>query len=83
MIIMLLTLDQAAHYYTTDEVIKDYFKSIMMIYSLFAIPDFLAQCMSGMFKGLGKAKDALKAFIISFYVIGIPVSAFLGLGTDL
>lgn len=80
---MLLALDPAARYYTIDPEIQKYFKQVMVIYSFFAIPDFIAQNISGMFKGLGKSKDALKAFVFSFYFVGLPVSASLGLGTSL
>lgn len=34
----------------------------------------------GILKAIGKAKDSLYAFILAYYIIGVPASAFLGLG---
>ncbi|KRX07199.1 hypothetical protein PPERSA_00356 [Pseudocohnilembus persalinus] len=73
----------ASNYYTSDEEIQYYFQLIMYVYAPVSVGDFVAQALAGYMKAIGKSKEGLKFFILAYYVIGIPASAYFGLGTSL
>lgn len=59
------------------------FQDIVAIYRFFVIFDNLQCSMQGILKGVGMGDKCLKMFLVSYYVIGTPVSCLLAFTFEL
>ncbi|CUG94059.1 membrane transporter, putative [Bodo saltans] len=65
-------------WYTTDPNVADTFAHIAFVVALFHWGDSCQFVLQGVFRGAGKQKEAAKAALLSLWLVGIPLSGYLG-----
>ena len=65
-------------WYTTDPTVAATFADIALIVALFHWGDSTQFVMQGIFRGAGKQEAAAKAALMALWVVGVPLSGYLG-----
>jgi multidrug resistance protein, MATE family len=70
-------------WYTTDPTVAATFADIALIVALFHWGDSTQYVLQGVFRGAGKQEAAAKAALMSLWMVGVPLSWFVGVHLEL
>lgn len=88
LLIVLLTLFKVFQtdffgFYTKNKTILELLHEIGIVYYFFFAADFFQNLFGGILKGIGKEESGTKAFLISVYLIALPLSLVFAFVYDL
>ncbi|TRY57320.1 hypothetical protein DNTS_008902, partial [Danionella cerebrum] len=69
--------------FTTDREIVERLSDVMVLYSLYHIPDAISGVTCGIVRGTGKQPLGALCNIVAYYLIGLPVGASLMFGLEM
>ena len=81
-VVMLVIPDVIARFYTSDTVAAAIAAMLIPIAGVFQIFDGVQAVCGGILRGLGDTRTAMLVNIVGFWMIGIPVSMYLGFRTN-
>ncbi|HXF96901.1 MAG TPA: MATE family efflux transporter [Gemmatimonadales bacterium] len=79
--LMLAVPDQLARLYTTDAAVAAMAASLIPIAGLFQVFDGTQVVSIGILRGVADTRTPMLVNILGFWLVGLPISAALGLGT--
>ncbi len=67
--------------FTDDSAVIALVSTLMPVLGLYVVLDGLQASLTGIIKGMGKQRIAGPVVFCAYYVVGIPISAYLALGS--